>query len=82
MKFTDENGVLLSQCSEELRQFVTGNIIPQINLSTVPDSLDEFNRPVSFTIEADGVKVKIVWIYIYQDVSNWACSDYQLFIIE
>ena len=82
MNFTDENGVLLSKCSDELRSFVTEKIIPQINLNTIPDSLDEYNRPVSFTIESDGVTIKIVWIYIYQDTSNWACSDYQLFIIE
>lgn len=81
MNFTDENGVMLSQCSDELRAFVTEKIIPQINLNTIPDALDKYKRPVSFTLEADGVTVKVVWIYIYNDSSNWACSDYQIFIL-
>ena len=83
IKFIDESGVLLSQCSDELRAFVTEKIIPQITLNTVPDSWDEkTNRPVSYTLTADGVTIRIVWIYIYEDSSSWACSDYQLFIVE
>ena len=81
MNFTDNNGVMLSQCSDALRSFVTEKIIPQINLNTTPDGLDEYNRPVSFTLEAEGITVKVVWVYIYEDSSNWACSDYQLFIL-
>ena len=62
---------------------MTEKLIPQITLDTVPDSRDEkTNRPVSYTLTADGVTIRIVWIYIYEDSSSWACSDYQLFIVE
>jgi len=50
----------------------------QITDKTVPDSLDEYDRPVSFTIQVGNLVVKVFWLYIFQEKSSWACSDFKI----
>lgn len=76
----NESESLLSKQSDELRGWYNENIHSKITDQTIPDSLDEYDRPFSFTIEADGFKVTTEWQYIHKTKSNWACSDFKLTI--
>ena len=71
---------LLSKQSDEFRAWYNENIHSKISDYTVPDSLDEYDRPFSFTLEADGFVVTTEWQYIYKTKSNWACADFKLTI--
>lgn len=69
---------LLSKQSEDFRHWYNENIHSQITDKTTPDSLDEYDRPFSFTLEYDGYKVTTEWQYIHKTKSNWACGDFKL----
>ncbi len=75
---TFEDGLPLSKQSEEFKSWYNNNIHPKITDQTIPDSLDEYNRPVSFTLQYETFTVKVYWLYILQDASSWACSDFNL----
>lgn len=77
--FDDEKK--LHEQSSEFQQWYNEKIQSQITDRTIPDSLDEFDRPISFTLKADGITVKVYWIYIYQSPSSWACSEFKLEIL-
>ena len=82
MKITDEIEFLenlpLSEQSLEFQDWYIENIGNKIDDKTIPDSLDEYDRPISFTVELDDFIVTVYWFYIYESRSNWACSKYEL----
>jgi hypothetical protein len=53
---------LLSKQSDDFRAWYNENIHSKISDQTVPDSLDEYDRPFSFTLEADGFTVTTEWL--------------------
>ena len=70
----------LSQQTPEFKNWYNQNVNVLINDKLVPDILDEYNRPKSYTVQVDAFTITIYPLYIYQDQSNWACSDFQLTI--
>jgi hypothetical protein len=68
----------LSKQSDEFRQWYNENINSQITDKIIPDSLDDYNRPISFTLKYDVFTVKVFWVYALQDSSSWACSDFNI----
>lgn len=76
----NENEPLLSKQSDELKGWYNENIHSKITDQIIPDSLDQYDRPFSFTTEAEGFKVATEWQYIHKTKSNWACSDFKLTI--
>lgn len=74
----DETKPLLSEQSAEFQQWYNESISPKITDKTIPDALDEFNRPVSFTVQHENFTVTVFWLYIYEDTSNWACRNFKL----
>lgn len=85
MKITDNieftPGLPLSQQSAEFQQWYNENIHSQITDKTTPDALDEYDRPVSFTLEASGLTVRVYWLYIFESQSSWACRDFKIEIL-
>ena len=73
---------LLSKQSEEFKKWFSDNIQLHITDQLKPDSFDKYERPVSFTIEYGGFLIVVKWIYIYECIESWACSDYELNIRE
>jgi len=63
---------LLSEQSKEFQDWYYKNIDSQITDKTLPDSLDEFDRPFAFTINYDSFIVETIWLYINETKSNWA----------
>lgn len=84
MNITDtiqfDESLPLSQQSSDFKTWYYKNVINQITDKTIPDLLDDFNRPVSFTVNVDNFIVTIFWLYIFQDQSNWSCSDFNILI--
>lgn len=77
----DELNPLLSKQTDEFRTWFNEKINSQITDKTVPDSLDEYDRPASYTLQVEGLTVKVSWVYIYENKSSWACSDFNLEIL-
>ncbi len=75
----DEN-LLLSKQSAEFQQWYNENVNILINDKLKPDLLDEYSRPMSYTVVVNTFQITIYPLYIYQDSSNWACRDFQLTI--
>lgn len=71
---------LLSEQSKEFQDWYYKNIDSQITDKTLPDSLDEYDRPLAFTIVYDSFIVETTWLYIHETKSNWARKDYSLTI--
>ena len=86
MKITDNieftPDLPLSQQSAEFQQWYNENVHSQITDKTTPNALDEYARPVSFTLQADGFTVTVFWQYIFESSSSWACSDFKIEIYE
>jgi len=70
----------LSGQTTEFKVWYNDNVNVLINDKFVPDMLDEFKRPKSYTVKVGTFTITILPIYIYPDQSNWACSDFQLTI--
>ena len=68
----------LSKQTEEFKAWYNTNIGSKINDKTPIDSLDQYKRPISYTLQADGLSVVVSPRYIFQDSSNWACSDFHV----
>ena len=71
---------MLSEQTKEFQQWYNDNVNVLINDKLIADSLDQFNRPFSYTVEVDTFIIVIYPQYIYRDQSNWACCDFQLTI--
>jgi len=69
---------LLSMQSSEFKEWYNKNVNILINDKLIPDSLDIFNRPISYTVIFDKFTITIYPQYIYSDQSSWACSDLQI----
>jgi len=82
MKITDNiefmQGLPLSQQSDVFKQWYNENVHSQITDKTTPDTLDEYDRPVSFTLQSDGFTITVFLLYIFESSSSWACSDFNL----
>ena len=82
MKITEEiefiEDLPLFEQSLEFQKWYMTNVSSKINDKLIPDSLDEFDRPVSFTIEQDGFLITVFWFYIYESKSNWACKRHDI----
>ena len=72
---------LLSMQSSDFKEWYNKNVNILINDKLVPNSLDTFKRPISYTVIFDKFTITIYPQYIYSDQSNWACSDLQIKII-
>jgi len=64
----------------EFQTWYNDNVNVLINDTLVPDSLDIFKRPQSYTVVVEKLTIQVVPQYIYRDQSNWACSDFYLTI--
>jgi len=73
----DENQNLSKQTTE-FQAWYNQNVNILINDKLVPDYLDRFNRPQSYTVVVGEFTIQVVPEYIYRDQSNWACSDFYL----
>ena len=71
---------LLSEQTKEFQEWYNENVNGLINDTLVPDSLDEFKRPMSYIVQVDTFTVTIFPNYIYHDQSNWSCSDFYVTI--
>ena len=71
---------LLSEQSKEFQDWYYSNINSQITDKTIPDSLDEYDRPFSFTMKHEGFSVKTIWLYKLDGKSDWGCKDFELTI--
>jgi len=71
----------LSEQSSEFKDWYNKNVNILINDKIVPDSLDTFKRPISYTITIDKFNIIIYPQYIYNEQNNWSCSDFKLKII-
>jgi len=71
---------MLSEQSPEFQQWYNEKVNALVNDKLIPDLLDEYKRPKSYTVKVDSFIVNILPIYIYPDKSNWACSDFDLII--
>ena len=70
----------LSKQSTEFQVWYNQNVNVLINDKLIPDSLDRFKRPFSYTVKIESFTITIIPQYIYRDQSNWACSDFYLTI--
>ena len=70
----------LSKQTPEFKTWYNQNVIVLINDKLVPDILDEYKRPKSYTVKVETFSITIYPLYIYNDQSNWVCSDFQLTI--
>jgi len=66
----------LSKQSTEFQVWYNQNVNVLINDKLIPDSLDRFKRPFSYTVKIESFTITIIPQYIYCDQSNWACSDF------
>ena len=73
----DENQTLSKQ-TPEFQSWYNQNVNILINDKLVPDYLDRFNRPQSYTVVVGEFTIQVQPEYIYRDQSNWACSDFYL----
>jgi len=73
----DENQNLSKQTTE-FQAWYNQNVNILINDKLVPDYLDRFNRPQSYTVVVGEFTIQVQPEYIYRDQSNWACSDFYL----
>jgi len=71
---------LLSEQTQEFQAWYNENVNGLINDKLVPNSLDEYKRPKSYTVTVFSFTITIDPIYIYPDQSNWSCSDFRLTI--
>jgi len=82
MNITDtimfDESKLLSEQTPEFQAWYNENVNVLINDKLVPDLMDEYKRPKSYTVVVDSFSVTILPLYIYPDQSNWACSNFQL----
>ena len=67
---------MLSEQSQEFQTWYNKNVNVLINDKLIPDSLDRFKRPFSYTVKVESFTIVIFPQYIYCDQSNWACSDF------
>jgi len=82
MNITDtimfDESKLLSEQTPEFQAWYNENVNVLINDKLVPDLMDEYKRPKSYTVVVDSFSVTILPLYIYPDQSNWACSNFKL----
>lgn len=69
---------LLSKQSPEFAQWYSENFHSKIVEPLHPIGYDQYGRPSAFINHYDGWKCTTEFIYIYNDGSNWACSDFRL----
>jgi hypothetical protein len=72
----------LSSQTTAFQNWYNSNVSNQINAKLKADSLDAYQRPVSYTVTTGQLTVTVSPVYIYQDSSNWACSNFNLTIKE
>lgn len=70
----------LSNQSGEFLTWYHKNISGLINSNLIPDSLDEFDRPVSYTVSFETYKITISYIYKLNLKTSWECTDYNIII--
>lgn len=75
----DESKTLSNQ-NREFLDWYYKNVSVLINSTLIPDSLDEFNRPVSYTVSFESYKITISYIYKLNIKSSWECTDYNIII--
>jgi len=71
----------LSEQTPEFQAWYNENVNVLINDKLIPNSLDRFNRPQSYTVVVTDFTIQVVPQYIYRDQSNWSCSDFKLTVI-
>lgn len=70
----------LSEQSPEFQAWFNEFVNPQINDRLQPDLLDQYKRPVSYTVHVDGYTITVFNLYINADQTNYACRDFQLIL--
>mgnify|MGYP007069468500 CR=1 FL=1 len=68
----------LSKQSDDFKAWYNENIGSKINDKTPNDGFDAYKRPISYTVIFEGFKTQITPQYIFQDSSNWSCSDFKI----
>lgn len=66
----------LSKQSKEFQQWYNEKVNPLITDKLIPDRLDIYKRPLTYTVIVDSLTIVIYPQYIYKESSNWACSDF------
>lgn len=77
IQFNDEEP-LLSKQSFEFSKWYHENFHSKIIEPLNPLGFDNYGRPTSFLNKYDGWNCTTEFIYIYNDKSNWACSDFRI----
>jgi len=73
-----DDSKFLSEQSSDFKVWYNKNVNILINDKLNPDSLDIFNRPISYTVTVETFNIEIYPQYIYNEQSNWACSDFKI----
>lgn len=73
----DETKILQEQ-SQEFRNWLFENCESKINDKYPVQEWDRFQRPAYYDFEADGFKIKLIPLYLFEDKSTWAISGYKI----
>ena len=68
----------LSQQSAEFQAWYNQNVNSQINDKTEIKEVDEYKRPASYSVLADGFIVEVMPIYKSNSQNDWGCSAIRL----
>ena len=71
---------LLSKQTADFSQWYSENFHSKIIEPLNPIGYDQYGRPSAFINHHDGWKCTTEFIYIHNDGSNWACSDFKITI--
>ena len=71
---------LLSKQTADFSQWYSENFHSKIIEPLNPIGYDDYGRPSAFINHYAGWKCTTEFIYIHNDGSNWACSDFKITI--
>lgn len=68
----------LSEQTTKFQTWYNENVNTLISDTLVPDLLDQWNRPMSYTVKVGGFVVTIYPLYKIHEQSDWGCRDFQI----